>query len=153
YSSSRPSSTETARLGSRTNSVSSQTRPDRNLRPLSLRYSSPQHSSYLQPTESSPFSQLYSTPYSALQRSSQQWLEKAPLIKLRTPPMGRRSGRSMVLANTQAQIPFRDMETPQSQAVQRAEAVSRLKLLPMPSQVQEQVREHRGLHFPGSSSS
>ncbi|MED6292416.1 hypothetical protein CHARACLAT_000042 [Characodon lateralis] len=214
YSSSRPSSTETARLGSRTNSVSSQTRPDRDLRPLSLRYSSPQHSSYLQPAESSPFSQLYSTPYSALHRSSQQWLEKAPLIKsnswstpqtslnyplstsqrhsdlcaprqplsplydepctpeifsleearpvkqswnepiqhhhqdahllpssfqLRTPPMGRRSGRSMVLANTQAQIPFRDMETPQSQAEQRAEAVSRLKLLPMPSQVQEQI--------------
>ncbi|MEQ2254362.1 hypothetical protein ILYODFUR_002968 [Ilyodon furcidens] len=53
--------------------------------------------------------------------------------------MGRRSGRSMVLANTQAQIPFRDMEMPQSQAEQRAEAVSRLKLLPMPSQVQEQI--------------
>ncbi|MEQ2181997.1 hypothetical protein GOODEAATRI_017580 [Goodea atripinnis] len=82
YSSSRPSSTETARLGSRTNSVSSQTRPDHDLRPLSLRYSSPQHSSYLQPAESSPFSQLYSTPYSALHRSSQQWLEKAPLIKV-----------------------------------------------------------------------
>lgn len=33
-----------------------------------------------------------------------------------------------------------EMETPQSQAEQRAEAVSRLKLLPVPSQVQEQVR-------------
>lgn len=82
YSSSRPSSIETARLGSRTNSVSSQTRPDRDPRPLSLRYSSPQHGSYLQPAESAPLSQIYSTPYSALHRVSPQRLEKAPLVKV-----------------------------------------------------------------------
>ncbi|XP_008411565.1 pleckstrin homology domain-containing family N member 1 isoform X1 [Poecilia reticulata] len=220
YSSSRPSSVETARLGSRTNSVSSQTRPDRDPRPLSLRYSSPQHSSYLQPAESAPLSQIYSTPYSALHRVSPQRLEKAPLVKsnswstpqtslnyslsasqrhsdlcalrqplsplydepctpeifsleearpvqkswnkpiqhnhqdahllpssfqLRTPPMGRRAGRNLVLANTQAQVSGLDVEMPQSQAEQRAEAVSRLKLLPMPGHVHEQM------HLPSSS--
>lgn len=82
YSSSRPSSAETARLGSRTNSVSSHTKPERDLRPLSLRYSSPQRSSYLQSAESSVLSQIYSTPYSALQRASPQQLEKAPLVKV-----------------------------------------------------------------------
>lgn len=82
YSSSRPSSAETARLGSRTNSMSSHTRPERDLRPLSLRYSSPQRSSYLQPTESPAVSQIYSTPYSALHRASPQRLEKAPLVKV-----------------------------------------------------------------------
>ncbi|XP_029910618.1 probable pleckstrin homology domain-containing family N member 1 [Myripristis murdjan] len=209
YSSSRPSSTETARLGSRSNSVSSHTRPERDLRPLSLRYSSPQRSSYLQPSESS---QLYSTPYSALHRASPQRLEKAPLVKsnswstpqsslsyslnvpqrhsdmcalrqplsplydepctpeinsleekrlmmpvqnwhvptqqhqqplpssfqLRTPPMGRRCRRSLVLTNSQGQTLGleMEMETHQSQAEQRAEAVSRLKLLqaPIPEQ-------------------
>uniref|UniRef100_A0A3Q2DUB4 Pleckstrin homology domain containing, family N member 1 n=1 Tax=Cyprinodon variegatus TaxID=28743 RepID=A0A3Q2DUB4_CYPVA len=213
YSSSRPSSVETTRLGSRTNSVSSQNRPDRDHRPLSLRYSSPQQGSYLQPAESSPLSQVYSTPYYALHHASPQRLEKAPLIKsnswstpqtslnyplstsqrhsdlcaprqplsplydepctpeifsleearpvswnkpiqhhqpdthqlpssfqLRTPPMGRRTRRSLVLANNKA-TSF-DMEMPQSEEEQRAEAVSRLKLLPMPCQVQEQVREN-----------
>lgn len=82
YSSSRPSSTETARLGSRTNSVSSHTKPERDLRPLSLRYSSPQRSSYLQSAESSALSQIYSTPYSALHHASPQRLEKAPLVKV-----------------------------------------------------------------------
>ncbi|XP_040913357.1 probable pleckstrin homology domain-containing family N member 1 isoform X1 [Toxotes jaculatrix] len=221
YSSSRPSSIETARLGSRTNSVSSHTRPERDLRPLSLRYSSPQRSSYLQPAESSALSQVYSTPYSALHRASPQWLEKAPLVKsnswstpqtslnyslnapqrhsdmcttrqplsplydepcspeiysldeagslqqnwqepiqhqhhhhhhheqapqllpssfqLRTPPMGRRCRRSLVRTNSQGQAFGLEMESPQSQAEQRAEAVSRLKLLPAPGQVQEQI--------------
>lgn len=82
YSSSRPSSTETARLGSRTNSMSSHTRPERDLRPLSLRYSSPQHSSYLKPIETSVLSQIYSTPYSPLHHGSPQRLEKAPLVKV-----------------------------------------------------------------------
>ncbi|KAM6924760.1 LOW QUALITY PROTEIN: uncharacterized protein plekhn1 [Xenentodon cancila] len=222
YSSSRPSSAETARLGSRTNSVSSHTRPERDLRPLSLRYSSPQHGSYLQPAESSALSQVYSTPYSALHRASPQRLEKAPLVKsnswstsqgsmnyslntpqrhsdmcaprqplsplydepcspeiysleeagsvqqswhepilhqqyhqdsqllpssfqLCTPPLGKRCRRSLVLTNSQGQALGLEMEAPQSQAEQRAEAVSRLKLLPVPSQVQEQK------HLPLSS--
>uniref|UniRef100_H2LLG6 Pleckstrin homology domain containing, family N member 1 n=1 Tax=Oryzias latipes TaxID=8090 RepID=H2LLG6_ORYLA len=72
YHSSRPSSTETARLGSRTNSMSSQTRQEH--RPLSIRYSSPQQSSYQQPADTS---ELYSTPY----RNSPQRLEKSPLVK------------------------------------------------------------------------
>uniref|UniRef100_A0A4W6CG85 Pleckstrin homology domain containing, family N member 1 n=1 Tax=Lates calcarifer TaxID=8187 RepID=A0A4W6CG85_LATCA len=205
YNSSRPSSTETARLGSRTNSMSSHTRPERDLRPLSLRYSSPQRSSFLQPAESSVLSQIYSTPYSAVHHASPQRLEKAPLIKsnswstpqtslnyplnapqrhsdmcaprqplsplydepcspeiysldepaqhhhhhqqssqllpssfqLRTPPMGRHCRRSLVLTNSQGQALGLEMETPQSHAEQRAEAVSRLKLLPAPGQVQE----------------
>ncbi|KAK7878575.1 hypothetical protein WMY93_030411 [Mugilogobius chulae] len=207
--SSRPSSTETARYGSRTNSMSSHTRPS------SLRYSSPQRTSYLQPSETSA---LYSTPYSAKMHSHQQRLEKAPLVKsnswstpqtsfnglinanqrhsdmcaprqplsplydepctpeiysleealpvdetwqepmhhhhyyhqqlpqlgpssfqLRTPPLGRRCRRSLVLTNPQGHTLGLEMEAPQSQAERRAEAVSRLKLLPMPSQVQEQA--------------
>ncbi|XP_056130884.1 LOW QUALITY PROTEIN: probable pleckstrin homology domain-containing family N member 1 [Lampris incognitus] len=213
YSSSRPPSVETARLGSRSNSVSSHTRPERDLRPLSLRYSSPQRNSYLLPSEGPVLSQIYSTPYSALHRASPQHVEKAPLIKsnswgttqtsfsyslnapqhhpdmcaprqplsplydepctpdmyaqeeqsanrslqqswhgwvqqgpqllpssfqLRTPPMGRRCRRSLVLTNTQGQALGHEMESPQSQADQRAEAVSRLKLLPAPNPVQEQ---------------
>uniref|UniRef100_A0A8C6UAT8 Pleckstrin homology domain containing, family N member 1 n=1 Tax=Neogobius melanostomus TaxID=47308 RepID=A0A8C6UAT8_9GOBI len=185
--SSRPSSTETARYGSRTNSVSSHTRPP------SLRYSSPQHGSYHQPSETSA---LYSTPYSAKMHSHPQRLEKAPLVKsnswstpqsslngsikagqrhsdlcapaspcrpctmspepvphyqqppqlvpssfqLRTPPLGRRCRRSLVLTSPQGHDLDLEMETPQSQAERRAAAVARLKLLPMPSQVQEQVR-------------
>nr|XP_033485311.1 probable pleckstrin homology domain-containing family N member 1 isoform X3 [Epinephelus lanceolatus] len=218
YSSSRPSSTETARLGSRTNSVSSHTRPERDLRPLSLRYSSPQRGSYLQPAESSLRSQVYSTPYSALHRASPQRLEKTPLVKsnswstpqtslnyslnapqrhsdmcaprqplsplydepcspeiysldearpvqhswqepiqqhhhhyqqpnqllpssfqLRTPPSGRRCRRSLVLTNSQGKALGMELEIPQSQEEQRAEAVSRLKLLPVPGQGQEQI--------------
>lgn len=54
--------------------------------------------------------------------------------------MGRRCRRSLVLTNSQGQALGLEMETSQSQAEQRAEAVSRLKLLPMPSQLQEQVR-------------
>ncbi|XP_071369938.1 pleckstrin homology domain-containing family N member 1 isoform X1 [Centroberyx affinis] len=219
YTSSRPSSTETARLGSRSNSVSSHTRPERDLRPLSLRYSSPQRSSYLQPSEGPVLSQIYSTPYSALHRASPQRLEKAPLVKsnswstpqsslnyslngpqrhsdmcaarqplsplydvpctpdiyaldeqspacsvqqswqapmqqqhqqhhqqqllpssfqLRTPPMGRRCRRSLVLTNSQGHALGPEMDSHQSQMEQRAEAVSRLKLLPAPSPVQEQ---------------
>ncbi|XP_024149906.1 probable pleckstrin homology domain-containing family N member 1 [Oryzias melastigma] len=199
YTSSRPSSTETARLGSRTNSMSSQTRPEH--RPLSLRYSSPQQSSYLQPAETS---ELYSTPY----RTSPQRLEKSPLVKsnswstpqtsmsyplntpqrhsanprqllsplydepsspeiysleeaavqswqepiqhqhhyhqnvqllpssfqLCTPPMGRRSGKSPA-----------EKDASHREAEQRAQAVMKLKLLPVPGQVQEQM------HLPSSS--
>nr|XP_015823163.2 probable pleckstrin homology domain-containing family N member 1 [Nothobranchius furzeri] len=214
YNSSRPSSTETARLDSRTSSVSSHTRPERDLRPLSLRYSSPLHSSsYLQPAESS---QIYSKPYSGPQHASSQRPEKAPLIKsnswstpqtslnyplnatqrhsdmcaprqplsplydepcspevysldearplhqswnepmqhrphhqdtqllpssfkLQTPPLGRRCRRSLVLTNSHAKAPGPDPESSQSQPGQRAEAVSRLKLLPVPGQVQEQI--------------
>uniref|UniRef100_A0A3Q1CLN9 PH domain-containing protein n=1 Tax=Amphiprion ocellaris TaxID=80972 RepID=A0A3Q1CLN9_AMPOC len=214
YSSSRPSSTETARLGSRTNSMSSHTRPERDIRPLSQRYSSPQRGSYLQPAESSVLSQMYSTPYSGLHRVSPLRLEKAPLVKsnswstpqtslsyslntpqrhsdmcaprqplsplydepcspeiyslhearpvqqswnepihfrhhqqellpssfqLHTPPMGRRCRRSLVLTNSKGQAMGLEVETPQSQAEQRAEAVARLKLLPLPSQVPEQI--------------
>ncbi|XP_008289251.1 uncharacterized protein plekhn1 [Stegastes partitus] len=214
YSSSRPSSTETARLGSRNNSMSSHTRPERDHRPLSQRYSSPQHGSYLQPAESSVLSQIYSTPYSGLHRISPQRLEKAPLVKsnswstpqtslsyslhtpqrhsdmcaprqplsplydepcspeiysldearpmqqswhepihlqhhqqellpssfqLHTPPMGRRCRRSLVLTNSQGQALGLEMEMPQNQVEQRAEAVARLKLLPLPSQVPEQI--------------
>uniref|UniRef100_A0AAQ4Q3Y2 Pleckstrin homology domain containing, family N member 1 n=1 Tax=Gasterosteus aculeatus aculeatus TaxID=481459 RepID=A0AAQ4Q3Y2_GASAC len=219
YSSSRPSSTETARLGSRTNSVSSHTRPE-NQRPSSGRYSSPQRGSYLQPAEPSAVrSPLYSTPYSALQRASPQRLEKAPLVKsnswstpqtslnyshntpqrhsdmcaprqplsplydepnspeiyslhdarplqlwqerihprhqqhhpqqgaqplpssfqLRTPPMGRRYRRSLVLTNSQGKALGLEMDEAQRQEAQRAEAVSRLKLLPAPIQADEQI--------------
>ncbi|XP_063320993.1 pleckstrin homology domain-containing family N member 1 [Pelmatolapia mariae] len=216
YSSSRPSSTETAQLGSRSNSMSSHTRPERDLRPLSVRYSSPQHSSYLQPAESSKLSQLYSIPYSAQHRASPQRLEKAPLVKsnswstpqtslkysldisqrhsdmcaprqplsplydepctpeiysleearpvprlwqelnqqqyhhqepqmlpssfqLHDPPMGGRGRRSLVLTNSQGHALDLEMDTPENQAQQRAEAVSRLKLLPVPGQMQEQI--------------
>uniref|UniRef100_A0A3Q3KJI3 PH domain-containing protein n=1 Tax=Monopterus albus TaxID=43700 RepID=A0A3Q3KJI3_MONAL len=203
YNSSRPCSSETAHLGSRTNSVSSHTRPESDRLPFSLRYSSPQHSSYLQPAESSVPSQIYSRPYSALHRANPQRVEKAPLVKskswstpqtslnsslntpqrhsdmcaprqplsplydepcspeiyslsdarpvhqpqqgpqllpssfqLHTPPMGRRCRRSLVLTNPQGQALGLEMETPQSQAEQRAEAVSRLKLLP------PRIRQH-----------
>ncbi|XP_023991369.2 pleckstrin homology domain-containing family N member 1 isoform X2 [Salvelinus sp. IW2-2015] len=79
YSSSRPTSTEMARLGSRSNSVSSHTRPERDLRPLSQCYSSPQRCSYL-----TPEGPVYNMPYSGLhcdRASTQQYLEKAPLVK------------------------------------------------------------------------
>ncbi|CAG07529.1 unnamed protein product, partial [Tetraodon nigroviridis] len=180
--SSRPSSTETARLGSRTNSVSSHTRPEHDLRPLSVRYSSPQRGSYLQPIEASVLSQIYSTPYSAVQHSSGHQLEKTPLVKtslnyslnpqrhsdmcaprqplspvydepcspeinslsearapLCTPPMGRRSGRSLVPASSRGDALGPATEGQQGQAEQRAEAVSRLKLLPTPGRPQEQT--------------
>lgn len=60
-------------------------------------------------------------------------------FQLCTPPMGRRCRRSLVLTNSQGQALGLEMETPQSQAEQRSEAVSRLKLLPVPGQVQEQI--------------
>ncbi|XP_061910260.1 probable pleckstrin homology domain-containing family N member 1 isoform X2 [Entelurus aequoreus] len=201
YTSSRPSSTETARLGSRTNSVSSHNKPERDSRPFPLRYSSPQRGSYLQSAEvSAGMPQLYSTPYSSTHR-----LDKGPLVKsnswntsqtslgyhmngpqrysdmcaprqplsplydepcspeiddfedvvpmqgpwlpttnfqLRTPPMGRHSRRNLLQANSQVQALGSDMGT---QADQRAEAVSRLKLLTAPSKGQEQA--HLGSNF------
>ncbi|XP_062397613.1 probable pleckstrin homology domain-containing family N member 1 isoform X2 [Sardina pilchardus] len=83
YSSSRPPSAETqysARLGSRSNSVSSHTRPQPDLRPLSLRYSSPLRTSYLS-TEVPP-SPVYNMPYTSVARNGPlQRVEKAPLIK------------------------------------------------------------------------
>lgn len=78
---SRPSSTETARLGSRTSSFSSHTKPERDPRPLPLRYSSPQRSSYLQSGESSAaMSQLYSMPY-----AGPRPFEKGFLVKVISP--------------------------------------------------------------------
>lgn len=83
YASSRPSSTDTARLGSRPGSVTSHTRPESDLRPLSVRYSSPQQrGSYLQPIEASVLSQIYSTPFSAVHHAGAHWLENAPLVKV-----------------------------------------------------------------------
>ncbi|XP_077580138.1 uncharacterized protein plekhn1 [Stigmatopora nigra] len=69
---SRPSSTETTRLGSRNSSFSSHTKPEREPRPL------PQRSSYLQSGESSStgVQQAYSTPYGGPHR-----FEKGILIK------------------------------------------------------------------------
>ncbi|XP_017564755.1 probable pleckstrin homology domain-containing family N member 1 [Pygocentrus nattereri] len=81
YISSRPTSTDTqysVRLGSRSNSMSSQTRPVPDL--MSLRYSSPQRSSVL--SNNDPMSPIYTTPYSAMHNNTPvQRLEKAPLIK------------------------------------------------------------------------
>lgn len=53
--------------------------------------------------------------------------------------MGRRSRRSLVLTNSRGDALGPETETQQGQAEQRAEAASRLKLLPMPGQPQEQV--------------
>lgn len=80
YVSSRPTSVDTqysGRLGSRSNSMSSQTRPE----PLPLRYSSPQRISYLSSEE--PMSPIYNTPYSIVHHNTTaQHTEKAPLIKV-----------------------------------------------------------------------
>ncbi|KAJ0036881.1 hypothetical protein NQD34_005558 [Periophthalmus magnuspinnatus] len=65
--------------------------------------------------------------------------QQPPQFQLKTPPMGRRCQRSLVLTNPQGHALGLDMELPQSQAERRAEAVSRLKLLPIPSHVQEQT--------------
>lgn len=62
--------------------MSSHTRPERDLRPPSMRYSSPQRGSYLQPIEATVLSQIYSQPYSASNRASPKQLEKAPLVKV-----------------------------------------------------------------------
>lgn len=62
--------------------MSSHTRPEHDLRPLSGRYPSPQRGSYLQPIEASVLSQIYSTPYSAVHHSGAHRLEKAPLVKV-----------------------------------------------------------------------
>ncbi|KAM9343769.1 putative pleckstrin homology domain-containing family N member 1 [Pholidichthys leucotaenia] len=211
----RPPSSETAQLGSRNNSVSSHSRPESDVRPVSARYSSPQRSSYLHPIEKTVLTHIYSTPYSASNRDGPQRPEKAPLVKsnswstphtsfnypanapqhhsdmcaprqplsplydepcspeiysldearpvhrhwkepvqhqhyqrdaqllppsfqLVDPPVGRRCRRSLVLTGSQGPSLGLEME-PQSQAQQRAEAVSRLKLLPVPSHVQEQI--------------
>ncbi|CAL8261677.1 unnamed protein product [Gadus morhua 'NCC'] len=75
YTSSRPPSVETYRLGSRSSSMSSHSRPERDLRPLSLRYS-PQ-----QPLQPPPEGQVYSTPYAARPRGSPPRPDRAPLIK------------------------------------------------------------------------
>ncbi|KAJ8016482.1 hypothetical protein DPEC_G00007690 [Dallia pectoralis] len=84
HSSSRPSSTETAWLGSRNNSMSSRVaRPECDLRPSSIRHSSSQHSSY-PPPDGPEGERVYTTPYSGQHRNSAgtpQRLEKATLIK------------------------------------------------------------------------
>ncbi|CAI5647271.1 unnamed protein product [Oreochromis niloticus] len=60
-------------------------------------------------------------------------------FQLHDPPMGGRGRRSLVLTNSQAHALDLEMDTPENQAQQRAEAVSRLKLLPVPGQMQEQI--------------
>lgn len=67
--------------------MSSHTRPEHDLRPLSGRYPSPQRGSYLQPIEASVLSQIYSTPYSAVHHSGGHRLEKAPLVKVIQPAL------------------------------------------------------------------
>lgn len=62
--------------------MSSHSRAERDLRPLSMRYSSPQRGSYLQPIEASVLSQIYSQPYAASNRVSPKQMEKAPLVKV-----------------------------------------------------------------------
>lgn len=54
--------------------------------------------------------------------------------------MGRRYRRSLVLTNSQGKALGLEMDEAQRQEAQRAEAVSRLKLLPAPIQADEQVR-------------
>lgn len=88
--------------------MSSHSRPERDLRPLSMRYSSPQRGSYLQPIEASVLSQIYSQPYGASTRVSPKPVEKAPLVKVTQPavdttaklsPPDRRSGLQDVSRN------------------------------------------------------
>ncbi|XP_067095326.1 pleckstrin homology domain-containing family N member 1 isoform X3 [Osmerus mordax] len=82
YSSSRPSSTETSQLGSRSNSVSSHPRPECDLRPLSLRYSSAQRGPPLPPSEAPAQSPIYNTPFLHGQhRANPPRMDKAPLVK------------------------------------------------------------------------
>lgn len=50
-----------------------------------------------------------------------------------------------MLTNSKGQFLGQEMDIPQSHEEQRAEAVSRLKLLPMPGQQQEQVRNKDAL--------
>lgn len=62
-----------------------------------------------------------------------------PSFQLCTPPLGKRSRRSLVLNNSRGDALGPETESHQRQAEQRAEAVSRLKLLPLPGRLQEQV--------------
>lgn len=62
-------------------------------------------------------------------------------FKLRTPPMGRHNRRSLVVTKSQGDAPGQEKENPRGQMEQRAQAVSRLKLLNAPSKGQEQVRK------------
>lgn len=55
--------------------------------------------------------------------------------------MGKRNRRSLVLTNSRGDALGPETESHQRQAEQRAEAVSRLKLLPVPGRLQEQVRD------------
>lgn len=50
-----------------------------------------------------------------------------------------------MLTNSKGQFLGQEVDIPQSHEEQRAEAVSRLKLLPMPGQQQEQVRNKDAL--------
>lgn len=50
-----------------------------------------------------------------------------------------------MLTNSKGQALGQEVDIPQSHEEQRAEAVSRLKLLPMPGQQQEQVRNKDAL--------
>lgn len=50
-----------------------------------------------------------------------------------------------MLTNSKGQALAQEVDVPQSHEEQRAEAVSRLKLLPLPGQQQEQVRNKDAL--------
>lgn len=62
-----------------------------------------------------------------------------PSFQLCTPPLGKRNRRSLVLTNSRGDVLGPETESRQGQAEQRAEAVWRLKLLPVPGGLQEQV--------------
>lgn len=74
-----------------------------------------------------------------------------PAFQLCTPPMGKRSRRSLVLTSPRGDPLGPVVEPPQGQAEQRAEAVSRLKMLPMPGRLQEQVGGAPVVHTPRRS--
>uniref|UniRef100_A0A3Q4GZH2 Pleckstrin homology domain containing, family N member 1 n=1 Tax=Neolamprologus brichardi TaxID=32507 RepID=A0A3Q4GZH2_NEOBR len=117
----------------------------------SLKYSldiAQRHSDMCAPRQ--PLSPLYDEPctpeiYSLEEARPVQYHHQEPQMlpssfQLHDPPMGGRARRSLVLTNTQGHALDLEMDTPENQAQQRAEAVSRLKLLPVPGQMQEQVR-------------
>lgn len=72
-------------------------------------------------------------------------------FQLCTPPLGKRNRRSLVLTNSRGDALGPETESHQRQAEQRAEAVSRLKLLPAPGRLLEQVCDaprRRNKHSP-----
>ncbi|XP_016135652.1 pleckstrin homology domain-containing family N member 1-like [Sinocyclocheilus grahami] len=143
--SSRPNSSDTqysAHLGSRSSSFSSRVRPAPDHRPVSLHYSSPPQTSYL--ASEGPMSPVYNTPYSSVHCNGPvQRIEKAPLVKcfhsfrLCTPPLGRK------IRHGQALEP--ELVSSQWSEELRAQAVSKLKLLPTPNrQPEHKLLSQRG---------